>query len=144
MKEQFVPYEIALSLKEAGFNEPCLAFYKSNHELEPYNHYIKGVFVGCTTESISKLLDGEDMRYKAIAPLYKQATDWLEDEYGIHISIKKVRVDKIPDYMYEFKLQITDTEISANDQFIEVIKNSSTYSKKEILIKAIIEALKHI
>jgi len=27
MQEQFVTYEIALALKELGFNEPCLAWY---------------------------------------------------------------------------------------------------------------------
>ena len=27
MKEQFVTYEIALKLKELGFDEPCIAYY---------------------------------------------------------------------------------------------------------------------
>lgn len=39
MQEQFVTYEIALKLKELGFNEPCFAYYDEediNHNLIAY------------------------------------------------------------------------------------------------------------
>ena len=33
MKEQFVTYEIALKLKELGFNDYCLRYYHINKQL---------------------------------------------------------------------------------------------------------------
>ena len=36
MKEQFVTYEIALSLKELGFNEKCLGYFNLNGYDERY------------------------------------------------------------------------------------------------------------
>ena len=30
MREQFIPYEQALNLKELGFDEPCFATYNSD------------------------------------------------------------------------------------------------------------------
>ena len=36
MEKQFVPYEIAKTLKEKGFDEPCLAMYNSERDLIGY------------------------------------------------------------------------------------------------------------
>lgn len=69
MKEQFVTYEIALKLKELGFNEPCIAYYVVNKDKFIYNinkvlNYStgKGNFLGEKCYS---------------APLWQQATDFV-------------------------------------------------------------------
>ena len=33
MREQFIPYEQALNLKELGFDEPCFATYNSDKKV---------------------------------------------------------------------------------------------------------------
>ena len=48
MKKEFVTYEIALELKELGFDEPCLAFFEINNTHQPQNlryflHYIQRI-----------------------------------------------------------------------------------------------------
>ena len=85
MKNQFVTYEIALKLKELGFNEECLACYTP--------HLGKGIF-----ELISKGTSNEKsgfnerfIKAKAIngcaAPLWQQVIDWLNVEYGSEFGI---------------------------------------------------------
>ena len=38
MKDQFVPYEIAVKLKEKGFDQPCLGYYTQYTGTEVKNH----------------------------------------------------------------------------------------------------------
>jgi hypothetical protein len=34
MEKEFVPYELALRMKQLGFNEPCLARWQKNKKLQ--------------------------------------------------------------------------------------------------------------
>ena len=37
MKEQFIPYKIAVQLKQLGFNQSCIGYYnEETEELVPY------------------------------------------------------------------------------------------------------------
>jgi len=36
MKQEFVPYELAVKLKQLGFNEECIAYYDLRNYLEFY------------------------------------------------------------------------------------------------------------
>lgn len=84
MKEQFVPYEIALKLKEKGFKQP-----KSEVEIS-INHYYsnKGVissyqyFSMNDVEKFNKNLD-----WTIYAPLWQQVIDWLESKHGVVINV---------------------------------------------------------
>jgi len=62
----FVPYELALELKQLGFTEPCLgSYYHAGRRLnicEYINH-------------------GE---YTVLAPLYQQAFRWFREKHSIH------------------------------------------------------------
>jgi len=70
MKELFVSYELALKLKEKGFNEECFGFYwKKSH-----------IFVYEISDKRTN-----DSNYFG-APLYQQAVNWF-DSKGIHIDI---------------------------------------------------------
>ena len=89
MQKQFVTYEIALSLKELGFNEPCLGFFD------------KELFLFCLVDQESdceiNTITYEnglnniiaDINYETIiiAPLYQQVIDWFREKHNIHISI---------------------------------------------------------
>ena len=37
MEKEFVPYDLALDLKELGFDEPCFGFYLGNYKLNLFN-----------------------------------------------------------------------------------------------------------
>jgi hypothetical protein len=47
MKKQFVPYEIALKLKELGFNEECLGLYKDEKFYYDYETFQWNSFNNC-------------------------------------------------------------------------------------------------
>jgi hypothetical protein len=71
MEKEFVPYELAVKLKELGFDEPCLAGYSTSSEnLEYYSRPL------ITKDSFT--ID---------VPLYQQAFRWLRKKYGIFVSI---------------------------------------------------------
>ena len=76
MKEQFVTYEIALALKELGFNEISrfgneASLYSKDKKFTFYTNY---GFMG------SGLSDGYIK-----APLWQQVIDWLREKYNINI-----------------------------------------------------------
>jgi len=77
VKDLFVPYDIAESLKLLGFNEPCIAFYST----EPYLHMLSQK----PTESI-KICTNDEFGTNTAAPIIQQAADWLMAKYGYFIS----------------------------------------------------------
>lgn len=89
MKEQFVTFEIALKLKELGFNEPCIAYYVVTKDKFIYdinkvlNYYTgKGNFLGEKCYS---------------APLWQQVIDWFREKHNLYINIEP-RIDKTWEY----------------------------------------------
>lgn len=73
MKELFVPYELAVRLKEKGFEEGCFGWYAKD-----------GSFYTGNVSIHQGLL---------LAPLYQQVVNWL-DNLGYNIKIT-------PEYYYE-------------------------------------------
>lgn len=132
MKHLFVPYEIALQLKEKGFNESCFGYYYPNVPNELYHAKFD-----VTTGPI--LLKKEDFVY--YAPLYQQVIDWFIKEHKITIDTSADECndgDSGDGPMFEY--------------FIKDWKNLKMYSsksiqylsRKEAYNKAIEEALKLI
>ena len=95
IKDLFVPYEIALQLKEKGFDEPCFGIFLNEYSNNPGYLYsreernicneeideegnIIGVFV---TYSNSKIFE----QYTT-APLYQQVIDWFREIHKLDIS----------------------------------------------------------
>ena len=76
MTQEFVPYELAVKLKELGFDflkkEPCLAYYNesnSNHDLETTDWWC---------------LPQNDFQYALSAPTFSQAFRWFREKYGLY------------------------------------------------------------
>ena len=74
MEKQFIPYELALELKELGFDEKCIGLWQSKYNSVPYLN-INSV------ENIDTLLSGkihnEDVNYIVKSPLWQQVFDWF-------------------------------------------------------------------
>ena len=80
MEKEFVSYEIALELKQLGFDDPCIGkFY--------YNQLEIG---GIWTNNDFK----EDPDIFISAPLYQQAFRWFREKYGVYARPDKFDVDK--------------------------------------------------
>lgn len=67
--EDFVPFEIAIKIKEKGFNEPCYKYYQRGvlDSDDCWNRYNRGTADRCSAPTISQVLK------------------WLREEKKIHI-----------------------------------------------------------
>jgi hypothetical protein len=66
MKNEFIPYEEALAMKELGFDEEsCTGYY--NHSLCHWKTY----------------KNHNESNRKVTAPLYQQAFRWFRERYGL-------------------------------------------------------------
>lgn len=73
MKNEFIPYEQALALKELGFNEPCFGKYdiygSFDHKLFYHNH-------------------DSETSLNCSAPTFSQAFRWFREKYGLFSEIQ--------------------------------------------------------
>jgi len=79
----FVPYEQALALKELGFDEPCLGYWRNENLPNP-------ITIGqyTTKEDMEYEISGQDEYHNfeniiALAPLYQQAFRFFRSKYGL-------------------------------------------------------------
>ena len=70
MIEQFIPYSEALLIKQLGFDEPCLSYYKN------------GEFSGILELVRNSEMFDYSTEYIA-APLYQQAFKFFREKYGL-------------------------------------------------------------
>lgn len=83
MEKQFVTYEIALLLKELGFNEMCLGMYI---KIQLHKARFKYMLDICkTNDSISKFFIHQPGN--CAAPLWQQAIDWLREKHKTEIVV---------------------------------------------------------
>ena len=82
MEKEFVSYEIALKLKNLGFDEPCITYY---FELTSNLRTHLAIDIrNAWTYSGNKKLGF------TLAPLYQQVFKWLRNKYDIDISINTI------------------------------------------------------
>jgi hypothetical protein len=78
MKKEFVPYELALKLKQLGFNEPCFGLYAPSKTVF-LHHY--------------GLLTAKE---QVLAPLYQQAFRWFREVHNLNSWVTKEHKYKQP------------------------------------------------
>jgi hypothetical protein len=80
MNNEFVSYEIALKLKELGFNEPCLTYY--------YN--ISGKLRTNISVDINNgwAYEGTKKSGITLTPLYQQVFRWFRNQFNWQSSIE--------------------------------------------------------
>ena len=117
MEKEFVPYELAVKLKELGFDEPCFGdYFKFGIQYEPFL---------VTSEDRYRIEEdnkGEDI-YRVSAPTFSQAFRWFREKYFIHHKIG--RDFDIWEYeLYDFK--------SGNKHILTGFKTFKTYEEAEL------------
>jgi hypothetical protein len=80
MEKEFVSYEIALELKQLGFDDSCIGKFYYN-QLE-----IGGIWTN------NDFKDDPDIFISA--PLYQQVFRWFREKYGVYARPDKFDVDK--------------------------------------------------
>ena len=132
MKEQFVTYEIALKLKELGFDEKCFGYYRPMKEwmMEGTKFNFERHFHGCNWANPNNTMyfmyvqnsfgDREasvknSEFTKAIeniaVPLWQQVIDWLREKHDIELSIVYFRKEfRIRNKILKYIASIYDTK----------------------------------
>ena len=77
MKNEFIPYEQALALKELGFDEPCLAFWDGKNTDAFYFNNIRDASGDYTP------FQKHDRLKWFGAPLFQQAFRWFREKHNI-------------------------------------------------------------
>jgi len=67
MEKEFIPYELALRMKQLGFDEPCLSYYEG----ESFSYHLASI-------------KGDD--YIIPAPLFQQVFRWFRDSHGLWVN----------------------------------------------------------
>jgi hypothetical protein len=82
IENEFVPYELALALKELHFDEPCLAWFSETKELQiAPETYKKWTGKPCNNSNIIKVFNVDCIS----APTFSQAFRWFREKYGLRI-----------------------------------------------------------
>lgn len=148
MKHLFVPYEIALMLKEKGFDDEYFGNYYSINTTDA----TELILVKNESARRKELKEGEKGWWICVAPTYQQVQDWLREKHNIHININ-------PQHSYISELELacgtfpngkyggTLDDVTLNKEMmgsdtICLIPTSDSYY--EALYKGIEEALKLI
>ena len=116
MKQEFIPYEQALELKELGFDEPCIAGY-----------------------------DGRELKYiyqqfrshepSIRTPLYQQAFRFFREKYVFYINM-------VDSNLFYFIVHLKKGEIK-NPEEILISYHFKTYEEAELAcLKKLIEIIK--
>lgn len=127
INNQFIPYNLALELKELGFNEGVLAQYRVDGYL----------CWGKDDCSLGSDISDEDYKNNCFsefgcrAPLWQQAFDWFREKYNLHYIIyKNINIDG-----YDFCEITTDSIIN---------KNTYSYEEAQLeCLKNLIELCKY-
>jgi hypothetical protein len=101
MKNEFIPYEQALALKELGFDEPCFG-----------NYY---TLDGKTWKLADNILIYEFIdigsKFTILAPLYQQSFRWFREKYNILATV----YSNASGYLYEWSDNVGGTDRGWSD-----------------------------
>jgi hypothetical protein len=93
MQEEFVTYELAVKLKELGFDEECLNIFFKREKRISFN-------IGYYLNKNSDFT--EDSNYIS-APLWQQTFDWFRDQYRLHTEIRSYTAERFTFVIQELK-----------------------------------------
>lgn len=124
MEKEFVSYEMALALKELGFNEPCFTYYY-NDSGKLRTLISVDIYNGWTYFPNKKSI--------TLAPIFSQAFRFFREKYRLEGAIYRLNfkwashVFNIETSTYCFKHELFETyeqaEINSLQKMIKIIKN---------------------
>ena len=115
MEKEFVPYELAVKLKELGFDEPCFGWY-SNREGNVLRQVYCETYLGI--ENCAK------------APLYQQAFRWFRNNYSTYVEIHETTDWEEDNESWSFV--IFKYRLGDNDGMISSTIDYKTYEEAEL------------
>jgi hypothetical protein len=132
MKKEFVPYELAMKLKELGFDEPCFGFYQLEYgEIRPTmvddnEQYRLTGYRTCKNSEIPK--------HYTSAPTFSQCFRWFREKYNLCVVIKPIDDKKLGlgynltknGLIMKACTTYETAELACLDKLIEIVENEKT------------------
>jgi hypothetical protein len=104
MKNEFIPYEEALALKELGFDEKCYGYYTEHKE---YFYFDVDDLSSTYTKNMDNLIVNSVDDLECTAPLYQQAFSWFREKYNLDSYILPLEDRHNPGIIgYQYKIHI--------------------------------------
>ena len=143
--EEFVPFDIAITLNEIGFKEKCLAYYDVLDNVGLlYNTYYADDISPCQyTELLLSHNSGDgrqadDSEYCVDAPTISQVVNWLLTEKDIFINIDCSCSETFKCFYTIYKKGEDTFEIVGfNEELYDTIKEATLAGIKHVLNKLI-------
>jgi len=90
MEKEFVPYELAVKLKELGFDEECFGYYTELEDFVMRPH----------------LRQQDCIEGKFSAPTWHSAFRWFREKYGLFVAPSVISYENDP-YLWFFEINST-------------------------------------
>jgi hypothetical protein len=100
IENKFVPYDLALRLKDLGFDEHCFAIY-----------FTVGAWQIDCTEGALNLNSNQPSKYSILAPLWQDAFDWFRVNYNLEIQLEPDSINLPEKNLRQFTIASTDKSI---------------------------------
>ena len=131
MENEFLPYELAVKLKELGFDEPCLGFY---------NHQGQLILMAQEDESSIEMYKNSyvEMGMQYAAPLFQQVFRWFREEHGIFSWLTRHRYNITTSlgnkeyYRWALEYEVEKSEPHINSEIVYSDKEYDTYEEVEL------------
>lgn len=132
MEKEFVPYELAVKLKELGLDEPCIAGYRDYNGIKLMTRLPNNTFPVVDSLGYGKYCKQNEHVVKA--PLWQQAFDWFTSK-GYHYYIEgaypwfRYYINTDDDRYEGFKhLKLEEARQACLEKLIELIQNKNDRS----------------
>ena len=145
MNKEFVPYEQALDLKELGFDEECLGYYRKDNPTLKFGEGLELVTRNYRCNVMhyplknSRYVAGssapDGYYYLTTSPTFSQVFRWFREKYYINVFPCKT-------FNYYFAIYIND-ELYVESNGIKPLIEGETYEEAELeCLKKLIEIIK--
>jgi hypothetical protein len=130
MEKEFLPYTLALELKELGFDEKCYGYFTRDEE---FFYFDVDDLSSAYTKNMDNLVVNSVNGLECTAPLYQQAFRWFREKHWLYPSIISHDVDN-----HIFTIVGEENYESDDEQ-----DNFNTYEEAELAcLKKLIEIVK--
>jgi hypothetical protein len=130
IQDKFIPYDLALRLKNLGFDYVCFAIYRPEEI---------GVSIKYVDENFIQICNA--LGY-TLAPLWQDALDWFREQHNLEYQIQKIvngnyhaLIHKNTDEYLDIVRELKDVCI---DEVVDV------YSYKEARIETLIKLIEYV
>ena len=138
MEKEFIPYEIALALKELGFDGDCFAIWSGFDEInfsttDKVRLYSSKFRINDTQSATFYINDFNSLSSRVAAPTISQAFRWFREKYDLMFPINKDDIgqyyfsipnsDRLLDTKCYCSTSYEEAELECLKKLIEIVKD---------------------